>query len=516
MKNNYVRTLCVLILLNLYSSLKSETEMAHEIPAVGIFQHAQLLKEIKTRHKLKSKPKAFITTATAVKTSAMTMPGLTMNASSSSPDLQKTSLTVQTTNTTHVHTPTTAYLSIPDLKTNAYTIFGIDYHPERKAIVEKVISREKEHDAQYYPFYHGQKFEFRLLQDTVKTLLELVQLRDSIKSFAFLRLPHEKKFTPVAANAFLNQLKATYGLAWNDMQHGLQERLLSVNLSLFGSTSHICSGECTFNFFLYSTSYLAPAIKELLQNFFNHYAFSTDSFINQLVALYEKYRTSEGNLLQIFIPKNKVDECAYLSHAYGKPYEDAIVKDCFDKKLKRHIRIAPILEKYKTNPQSIPHLDSLQARLVMCSDTFLNPDSGIKIFRYTTMSKDIKKQYKAELKAIVQQVLIDYIEKQKLLFTKQPQKGLAQCENRPLCTLVKLIALPQWAKLTNDAPKKAAKILPKKAPVSKPAGFKPTPKSTKPTKATKPLSKSTYVPKAKIPASTSKAYYPKKIAATAA
>ena len=70
----------------------------------------------------------------------------------------------------------------------------------------------------------------------------------------------------------------------------------------------------------------------------------------------------EGNLLQIFIPKNKVDQCVYLARAFGTPYESVIAPAAYDYAKKRHTRIGPVLEKYINNPASIVDLDRLQGR----------------------------------------------------------------------------------------------------------------------------------------------------------
>ena len=36
-------------------------------------------------------------------------------------------------------------------------------------------------------------------------------------------------------------------------------------------------------------------------------------------------------VLQIFVPKEKVDQCVYLSSAFGRPYRNEIVSSCYEK-----------------------------------------------------------------------------------------------------------------------------------------------------------------------------------------
>ena len=314
--------------------------------------------------------------------------------------------------------PTQAYLSLPNLKEAVDTAFShATKRPEIAAIVKKVQDREQEFKDDYYVFYHGQLFEFRILQDIVKTLLQIVHLQGKNKHFVYLRVPTEfyTALTPeTVAKKFENGA--------TDSNGDLQKRLVSVNLSLFGN-SYYTFGECTFDFFIRSSNIFPPPIKDEIHNFFSSYGFPLE-FVNQVAELYNKYKTPEGNLIQIFIPKNKVDACAYLCKPFGRPYDQAIVHEHFNFEKQLHTKLGPVLEKYSNSPASISDLDGLQARLIITNDTLLNPNYGITMFRYSTMSKAKKQAYKAELKAIVEKLIITFINNNTFLGKNHPFEKL--------------------------------------------------------------------------------------------
>ena len=68
-----------------------------------------------------------------------------------------------------------------------------------------------------------------------------------------------------------------------------------------------------------------------------------------------------------------------------------------------------VLEKYKNYPELINEINGLQARIVFYPQGMLNPDSGIKIFRYTMVSKQDMTVYKEQIKALVQEAVSDML-----------------------------------------------------------------------------------------------------------
>lgn len=345
--------------------------------AKSIFHHMQVLQELKTRNREAAQTKI--------------APSIT---------------------TTALQTATESYLSDPLRKNTVYTQFKLASNGMLQKLVDKAIAREKEHVQDYYVFYHGQMFEFRVLQDVITLLTQTLRLQGKMHNFVYLRGPEKNSYPAIAAQDYVDSLYKTIGPLWDDCMPDTQKMLLSVNLSLFGNTTYIYASMCSFAFFLDSRNITAFQVDRLAEKFFLEHGFTTAA-LTELVNLTQKYKTAEGNLLQIFIPKNKVDECAYICYGYGIPCDTVLDAKCWNTLKKRHTRIRPILETYRTNPNTLPDIDRLQARLVMSSATLMNPDSGIKIFRYTTLSKELKKQYKAELKAIVDKVVINAIEMQK-------------------------------------------------------------------------------------------------------
>ena len=300
-------------------------------------------------------------------------------------------------------TATESYLSNPTYQAIAFSVFQINEKENLAKLVDTAIKREKDHVQDYYVFYHGQKFEFRVLQDIIALLTDTLRLKRKVKHFVYLRGPEKNKYPTISAQNYVDSLYKTIGPGWHDLMASTQKILVSVNLSLFGNTTYRNKGMCSFNFFLYSSNIEAPPFEKLAGQFLKEHGFTT-GLMAELVSLIKKYKTVEGNLLQIFVPKAKVDDCAYICYGKGIPCDNILDEACWDPVKKRHTRIRPILDRYCSNPHSLPNLDRLQARLVMTSSTFLNPDSGIKIFRYTTLSKEHKKQYKAELRAIIEKV----------------------------------------------------------------------------------------------------------------
>lgn len=302
--------------------------------------------------------------------------------------------------------PTQAYLSLPAMKENVERNYG-GYlsRSDIKAIVAKIKKREQELCNDYYVFYHGQEFKFRILQDILKTLLHILHIQAHSKHFVYMRIP-EHDFALIHPETFITTNYTNDNVT--DHENHIRKRLLAVNLSLFGSSGY-AELECTFNFFVKSCNIAPPRFTKTLEEFFEGYGFPS-SFIEELHKLYEKYKTFEGNLIQIFIPKGKIDECAYLSLPFGRPYNEPIVDNLFDQKKKRHSSMGAILDKYYRLPQSMPNLDRLQGRLIISNETLLNPNYGIQMYRYTTMHKDTKKRYKAELQKILEKLVHQFIE----------------------------------------------------------------------------------------------------------
>jgi len=319
--------------------------------------------------------------------------------------------------------PTDAHTKISYLKTIIDSQWG-SFLKKNKKFVDSILDHEREHIDDYYVFYHAQRKELRIFQDFLKEIYEYFQVTQSLKSFQFLRFWKEMPIS-VDANTFIDDNnKKGY---WNDTAGGMYKLLLSVNLSLFGSCTAISSSECTFDYFMNCRSIINIDIREIFKEIFKVFNFD-QKYINKLVALNKICETKEGTLFQFFIPKELVDHCAYLSHAFGIPYTSHVPGSDFDPAKGRHQTISRTLDVYRKGPglidgykkdpamkylpdQNIADMvDKMQGRLIFSRDMLLNPSSGIKIYRYTTASDNAMAEYTEQLKKIAHQIFVDWLQ----------------------------------------------------------------------------------------------------------
>lgn len=284
-------------------------------------------------------------------------------------------------------------------------------------IVDQAMAREQEHNDGYYVFYHAQELEYYVLQDFVKELYRILNLREPLDDFVFLRAWYEKVEGPKNPNEFTDahkillsssSLPAIFGL-----DGFLSKQMLAVNLSLFGNSTKGSAGESTFYFFILSKGIHNFHAKDMIKDVFSHCGLNC-AYVDRVLSLMQRIKTFKlprGVLQQIFIPKEKVDKYVYLSRAYGTPL---------------HKKVSTTLELFKNNPEQLTidgeisslratkeprqlDVDTLQARIVFLADGMLNPDSGIKIYRYTAIPDDVMATYEKELKQLVQEVATDLL-----------------------------------------------------------------------------------------------------------
>lgn len=316
-------------------------------------------------------------------------------------------------------TATQAYLTVNSLKELSNTNFN-KAKEQFKDIITEIALREKQLSDQYYVFYHGQKNYFRIVQDFLTILYEYLYQR-KLNDFIFLR-PWHKAFQCADVNAFIDANENNMHLKdWNDNDPDLVKKLLSVNISLFGNSWKW--GESSFKYFLTNRSIKPPEIKSLFEEIFKDFNFN-EKFIDQIVTLHQLIRTEQGCLFQIFVPKTIVNSIVYLSQVLGTPYRKSIIADYYDDAKQRHLCISPILEKYRNEIETLIEPDKFQARILLSREFMLNPDSGIKIFRYTTSERAKNKQYLERLHSIIKAMIIDWFEsgnyKDNLFFKETP------------------------------------------------------------------------------------------------
>ena len=354
-------------------------------------------------------------------------------------------------------TQSQAQMSIPALKKEVEEW----YHPqENKFIAElwgKVVAREAEFNDTHYVFYTAFNNEWRLLQDLYLKLYERFHpLTLKIKDFRTFR------WVPVheTLKEFLQQEFLTRGLIDDNDAH-VKARVISTNFALFGNVGFM--GECTMQYFLarksntqLDVSYYKTVLDRfgcshkyvpVLQNLEQYLLGSTINVIilKDLIEIYPQ------TLSQIFVPKEIVDDVAYVSWVEGIPYEPEFVAWIMEKpqneiardkdftfvwdKLKRvrklfqekkdhpifklfldgisnnKYRVSALLEQYKSKPQSLPYLNNIQARLFMDAAGILSKvGAHIKVFDYDTIPAENKIAYEKRIDELAERIFRDRLD----------------------------------------------------------------------------------------------------------
>lgn len=335
-------------------------------------------------------------------------------------------------------TQTQAYFQIPKLKDLVLSKFSGEYEPVKHMdLVSRVMAKEAEYRDTHWAFYHGTINMWSVWQDTYTELFNhfnpsLAQEGDA--DFIFLRTRGKAS---VKAQDFLVGALKEHGLV--DDRGELKAVLLSTHLSLFGGTSF--KGESTWMYVMEAKSHAAPD-RAFFESMMDEFGVS-HQYIDQLIALTDFIHTEQQSLLQIFVPKNIVDDMSYLAWTTGIPAHQGsidwvknskikaakgessavtrltILKDIFkreqkDNKLFREMlevaekggfSVDAYLTRYCNNPEGLSNMDEVQARLIFTDDILLNPASGVKMFRHTGMKHDVVKEYKKRLGEIITKIV---------------------------------------------------------------------------------------------------------------
>lgn len=275
-------------------------------------------------------------------------------------------------------------------------------------LINTIIEKELELKENYYVFYHGKQLEFLLFDELLDALNKII-LKKNIKDFFMLRIPDQdhKKFKNVSD--FLSYYKKNGQIYdWDfDHKNQIQKLLLSVNPSLFGNNYN--SGECTFYYFLNSQNAASPNVQNLIKDIFEFFKIeylykkyeNRISNLLQLLSTYDPKKT--GILLQIFVPKNIIDEVAYRCIPWGNLYyqdpEFHPASVDVDKYQNNTFSYSELLSTYT--------LDEIQFRLLI-NEKLLDPNSKIRMFRYYN-EIDTVTQYKKEFKNLIDQINQDVL-----------------------------------------------------------------------------------------------------------
>lgn len=314
-------------------------------------------------------------------------------------------------------------------------------------ILADCLTKEVENKATHRVFYHTTDNEWRVAQDLYTQLNALFNPsgKSQPKDFAFLR------FTDIngpKARDFLQTELTKSGLI--DDNGEVRALLLSVNLSLFGNADF--PSECTWDYFLQERAqkHVEPdtkVYKEMLDKFG-----LTDQYIPEIMSLIKLLNTKEKTLIQIFVPKDKVDDIGYLAWATGIPAHKEIVNwvrsnvtqkvykgkvdpatgqyragalwamwdlaDTFKKEREKNpmfksmmdglqegdYSLESYLKLYCNSPWNLEGINYAQARLIFSPEVLLNPMSGVKIYRHTALTKEQNSEYSKQLNQIIDKI----------------------------------------------------------------------------------------------------------------
>lgn len=338
-------------------------------------------------------------------------------------------------------TQTEAYFQVPKLRklvTEEFT--GYFKVVEHMDVVSSIMAKEAELRKSHWAFYHGVDNIWTVPQDLYTKLHNHFHPEDQKRNedFIFLRFTSMKGKAP--KEFLIGELKQ-HGLVDDNNEAG--GLLLAVNFTPFGNTSF--KGESTWKYFIEPHSHVDPdrAMYELIMNEFK----LPHTYIDELMALTRDVRSKHQTLLQIFVPKNLVDNVGYLAWVTGIPaHEETIdwvrkhikhkghspkggksvlrelasLKDKFKKEQEKNALFRDMLESiekgedysvdaylkdYCNKPEEIPQLNYVQARLIFSDDVLLNPASGVKMFRHNKISNEKIDRYETKLEELVKKIV---------------------------------------------------------------------------------------------------------------
>ncbi|HEV2601500.1 MAG TPA: ankyrin repeat domain-containing protein [Candidatus Babeliales bacterium] len=281
-------------------------------------------------------------------------------------------------------------------------------------MLEEMLYNEELYKDDYFVFYHAQQQENRVLVEFVRNLYAFIYkkpLREDFEYFRFWVDGSDYK----DINSYLDSFGipnpfSVGGRTLNDLSPAIRAVLLSVNPILFNNFDN--EGSCTWDYFLRNRS-LENFIKVALEKFFRTYGLQ-EKFIEQLLAINEQFPAPTGDLLQIFVPKELVNDCAYICHVYGIPQKEYIVDIAgkslglsdYDSVRQRYIKCSVILELMQTQADRIKDIQSIQVRLFISKyGPFLNPDMGVKIIRFSSLDQKQLQNYKAAVKGVTERMV---------------------------------------------------------------------------------------------------------------
>lgn len=315
-------------------------------------------------------------------------------------------------------------------------------------VISRVITKEVEFKNSHWAFYHGTSQKWMVWQDVLTKLTNHFKPSNAKEGqFVFLRTKAPEGLSHIKAKEFLVKELRAHGLI--DDQNEDQGMLLSTNLALFGNVGFL--NEATWSYFIQEQSH-AVLDRSFYESIMNEFGLS-HTYIDELMGLVNMLPSKHESLLQIFIPKNIVDDVAYLAWVTGIPAHDEVIdwvrtnvkkkkykaepgkspnmmalaslKGRFKKEQENNPLFKEMLEAiekgdysinaylkiYCNKPEELHGANYAQARLLLTDDILLNPRSGVLIFRHTDVDHRSMEKYEERLDQIIQKILAENREK---------------------------------------------------------------------------------------------------------
>ena len=328
-------------------------------------------------------------------------------------------------------TQTEAHLSLPAVRKLITKNYKVEPYLN---IVSQALVNEAKHRNTHYAFYNTTSNIWRLTQDLDTRLFARFNPGVDSSQFKFLRFNNEY-INKTAQGFLINELKQK-GLVDDNTETGMI--ILSANLALIANVGF--KGECSWEYFVHPQGHKTPW-RELYENIMAKYGL-TDKYIDELMKLTDIYDTKEDTILQVFIPKNKVDEIGYLAWVKGipahgetidlikakagkkgfmegiKPTMEKLTEDFAQQKEKNPLyksmmegivagdfSLDSFLKVYCNKPWDLKEINDVTARLLFTPSVLGNPKSGVIIYRLSMVPHNKLKEYNDRLNAIIDKLV---------------------------------------------------------------------------------------------------------------
>ncbi|MGN2412621.1 hypothetical protein [Pseudomonas syringae] len=196
-----------------------------------------------------------------------------------------------------------------------------------KALKDRAVDIEQKSKDSHHAFYHAQDPRMRVAQDVYRRVYARHHKVEVPEDFHFLRFPGPddeqfNKHKNVAS--YFKEDMAAHGMI-DDNIEPTKSHLISVNPALHGGLNH--TGEETFHYFQIGQGQTALPVANFIKGFLQKFNLSPDGVDDMYKDASALNATKEGSLFQIMVPKDRVDDVAYMAHPHGLPHDDELFDD---------------------------------------------------------------------------------------------------------------------------------------------------------------------------------------------